>query len=259
MGLLDRIKAAKEAQQTQPTKPDTTGSKVSLNKKQAISLKKEEVHKVSLSKKSSNGATPLVGLQAKVVLVMDYSLSMSYNFKSGLVQDVLETTLPMALEFDDDGQMEVLLFENGFRRLPNVNIDNIDGYIQREVLDKKYRMGGTNYAPVMEEVLKMYNEGKKNGENIPMYVLFMTDGSNSDQAATKKVLKDAAYSPVFWQYVGIGKESFPFLEKLDDLKDRYVDNADFFAVRDPHTITYDQLLNEFPEWLEYPRVKDMLR
>lgn len=39
---------------------------------------------------------------------------------------------------------------------------------------------------------------------------------------------------------------------------RYVDNADFFKVKTMNDITYENLLNEFPKWLENPKVKDML-
>ena len=49
------------------------------------------------------------------------------------------------------------------------------------------------------------------------------------------------------QFVGIGKEDFPFLHKLDELPGRVIDNAGFMAVNDIAAIKdaelYDRLLN----------------
>ena len=39
---------------------------------------------------------------------------------------------------------------------------------------------------------------------------------------------------------------------------RYVDNADFFTVKNVNDITYKDLLDEFPNWLENEKVKAML-
>lgn len=69
-------------------------------------------------------------------------------------------------------------------------------------------------------------------------------------------------TPIFIQFVGIGNERFRFLEKLDDLDGRYVDNANFFSISDINKIQdhelYSLLLKEYPQWLQYPEVKDMI-
>ncbi len=89
-------------------------------------------------------------------------------------------------------------------------------------------------------------------------VMFITDGDNADKAEAINITKDASKFPIFWQFIGIGRARFSFLEKLDDLTGRYVDNADFFEVNNALDITYKQLLNEFPDWLQNERVKAML-
>lgn len=67
---------------------------------------------------------------------------------------------------------------------------------------------------------------------------------------------------MFVQFVGLGKEDFPFLHKLDALPGRVIDNAGFMAVSDIDTIKdaelYDRLLNEFPQWLEAARGQGLL-
>lgn len=211
-----------------------------------ISLAKEEVHKICLAKKQ------LTNLVARVGLVLDYSGSMSELYDNGTVQSVVEKILPLAMEFDDNNTMEVWIFENGYHRLPDINLSNYKGYVNREIV-RKYRMGGTNYAPVMNNVVKEYKNGK-----FPAYTLFITDGDNFDKNDTDKVIIEASKHPIFWQFVGVGRASFDYLQQLDDMSGRYVDNADFFRVDKIGDITYEKLLNEFPEWLENNKVKGMM-
>jgi hypothetical protein len=233
MGLFDMFK-----------KENPEEVKVDLEKK--VNLAKEEVHKVVLTKPVLNG------LKAHVCLVLDYSGSMDLLYKNGTVQEVIEKILPLALEFDDDGQMEVWIFEDGFKRLPDIKLGNLHDYVNREIL-KKYHMGGTCYSPVIADVVKAYGDLK-----LPSYCLFLTDGDNFDKAETDDIMRKASYKQVFWQFVGLGRGPFNYLEHLDDMEGRYVDNADFFQVKDIDGITYKDLLNEFPTWLQETKVKAML-
>lgn len=247
MGLLSNLFKGKQTTQQPQEEP-----KVGIAQPQAkptidLTKKKEEVHSICLTKQ------PLNGLKAQVGLVLDFSGSMDDLYYDGTVQEVIENALPLAMEFDDNGTMEVWIFENGFTRLPDINLNNCAGYVKREILGK-YEMGGTYYAPVIKDVVNTYKNSK-----LPAYVLFITDGDNSDQAKTTPAIVQAAKQPIFWQFVGVGRARFSYLEKLDDLTDRYVDNADFFEVNEAKDITYRQLLNEFPTWLMNERVKAMLR
>ncbi|HNG96005.1 MAG TPA: VWA domain-containing protein, partial [Acidobacteriota bacterium] len=62
---------------------------------------------------------------------------------------------------------------------------------------------------------------------------------------------------------GTGDSMFEFLENLDNLDRRYIDNADFFCVSDPEKISdddlYKLLMTEYPNWLREARVKGLLR
>ena len=240
MGLLNNIFGKKTTTEFNPIQ-QPPASTIDLTKK------KEEVHTICLSKQ------PLNGLKAQVGLVLDYSGSMDNLYYNGTVQSVIENTLPLAMEFDDNGTMEVWIFENGYHKLPDITLANCGDYVNREILGK-YDMGGTYYAPVMNDVINVYKKSK-----LPSYVLFITDGDNSDQAKTVPVIVEAAKLPIFWQFVGVGHARFSFLEKLDDLTERYVDNADFFEVKNASDITYKQLLDEFPGWLQNEKVKAMLK
>ena len=54
-----------------------------------------------------------------------------------------------------------------------------------------------------------------------------------------------------------------FLQELDDLPGRVVDNADFFNIADPAAPSpeefYDEVLDEFPTWIESASSVDILR
>ena len=89
--------------------------------------------------------------------------------------------------------------------------------------------------------------------NIPTFVVFITDGANSDKADAKKALINASNYNIFWKFVGIGKAKFDFLEKLDNLKGRLIDNANFVNFNNIGVISdnelYAQLLTEYNDWL----------
>ena len=233
----------------------------------AINLTKEEsMKKIDLRKKEvisicEEKGGMLLTQKARVAVVMDYSGSMSTMYRNGTVQSVLERLLPIAMQFDDNGEMEVWLFENGFRRMQPMTLSNFYGYVEREILSKKYHMGGTEYAPVINDVGKKYI--KEDPAALPNYIIFITDGNNSDTAVTKDAIRHWSKYPIFWQFVGIGREKFSFLAKLDDLDGRYVDNADFFSLDDVDKVAdivlYKRLLNEYPGWLSLPAVQNMIR
>lgn len=218
-----------------------------------LNLRKETVNLLCLSKNIAPEQ------KARVSVVMDYSGSMSNLYKNGTVQAVLERLLPIAMQFDDNGEMELWLFDDSFRRLPNITLKNFYGYVDKEIMSKNWHMGCTEYAPIMKDVFKKYMVEEP--DDIPNLVLFITDGNNSDAPETRRTITKLAEYPIFWQFVGIGGNRFTFLEALDELDGRYVDNANFFPLNDFAQIEdndlYGRLLEEYPNWLNYPELKQM--
>lgn len=98
-------------------------------------------------------------------------------------------------------------------------------------------------------------------DNIKDYIT-KADGGVSQNRKIKELIKTAAYAPIFWQFVGINGKNYGALEKLDEMQDRYVDNANFFALDDIDSISdnalYDRLTNEFPLWLKAANDKHIL-
>ena len=237
----------------------TNSSKLTLEKEESLkklTLRKESINKICLKKKE------LTDLTARVAVVMDYSVSMDTLYLNGTVQSVLERLLPLALKFDDNGELETWIFESRFKRLKDININNYYDYIKNEDILRKYDMGGTNYAPVMRDVLNKYTK-EDPSDTVPTLVLFLTDGDNFDKKQTEEVIKKASKYPIFWQFVGLGNSRYSFLESLDEMEGRYIDNANFFAVNNINKISddelYSKLLNEYPSWIKEAREKNILK
>ncbi len=223
---------------------------MSINLEKESFLKKLDLRKDTLDlvlKKTS-----LISAISRVAVVIDKSGSMKRLYKSGYVQEVLERIFPLALKFDDNGELDIWLFNDEFLRLQTVNKGNLYDYVNENIMKgiaAKF-WGQTKYAPVMEDVFNKYI--REEPSKVPSYVIFITDGNNSDKTLTKNILTKASEFNIFWQFVGIGDEEFEFLKRLDDLKGRTVDNANFFSANDLSFIKdadlYQMLLNEYPQW-----------
>jgi hypothetical protein len=227
---------------------------------QSVNLAKAVVEQVSLEKGIGN-------VKAQVVLALDISGSMSGLYHNGYVQQVLERIIPIAMQFDDNQSFELYLFSNGVKKADDVTLNNIIGFVQDRIL-RKYFFGGTEYAPCIDKIVKDYVPTSglfvKKAKNVeaPVYVIFITDGNNEDHFEAEKALINASEHGIFFQFVGMGSARFSFLEKLDDLPGRFIDNANFFAVNDLTKISdqelYSKLLNEFPSWLQLATGKGII-
>lgn len=215
---------------------------------------------VDLSKKAAFQANRhgVEDLRAQVVLVLDISLSMNRLYKDGTVQKVIERILAMALTFDDDGEVDLFLFGTHAYQLPPVNLDGIAGYVERVILKDYKIVEATKYAPPLRLIHEKYRKPQPD----PVFVIFITDGGNSDRRETTEVVQAMSGEPIFIQFVGIGAEKFPFLQRLDELTGRVVDNAGFMQVNDitlmKDSELFDRLLNEFPQWLPAARAAGIL-
>ncbi|EIV92313.1 VWA domain-containing protein [Frankia sp. QA3] len=131
----------------------------------------------------------------------------------------------------------------------------------------------------------------------PVYVMFVTDGHTSDKNGTRDQVAWSSYEPLFWQFMAIGQArrpsgasappsprpktlfgagrgglmarlaaaiqmDFSFLEELDEMGGRYLDNASFFSVADPAELTNEQLyelmMTEYPSWLRQATERNLI-
>ncbi|MGY1829782.1 VWA domain-containing protein [Geodermatophilus sp. SYSU D01180] len=252
---------------------------VSMEKKRLVDLEKKlsssAPQMLSLVKTAgvSLGKRGLGEHTARVALVLDISGSMAELYRTGAVQRLAERVLALGLRFDDDGVVDVFLFGKDVHQPPGLRLEGHQQYIAD--LTRQYRLEyDTRYGAAMAAVRKAYfgdsrDRVEPQPAQVPVYVMFLTDGAPSDKSVATKQLKAASFEPVFWQFMGIGPErQFSYLQRLDDLEGRYTDNADFFAVSEGDLMgrrpisddaLFDRLMTEYPDWLRRARAQGLLR
>jgi len=245
----------------------TVMGKISLSKDK-VNLEKHVVNLskcvVDLSKKSG---VDLGSTKAKVVVVIDYSGSMSKLYTNGTVQRTINRLVPLGLTFDDNGTIEVYLFQNDYRKIGDLNLTNYEDYVRSVIKTSGYTMGGTNYAPVLKAIIEgethlqggFFSRKTVHTQAIvddgdPTFILFITDGANADRRETNEVIKRSSNMNVFIQFIGIGHERFDYLMKLDELKGRERDNTGFSKMEDLDQTNdnelYSKVLEQFTGWLK---------
>lgn len=248
--------------------PAAAPAKVDLRKERLVSLEKTDPKLVSLAKTArvSLEKKSLAGTTAKVVLALDISASMSNRYRSGEVDRLVQRVLGMGLNLDDDGSIEAYAFGTGAYRIGIADANNYKTFVP-EMLRKRSLEGSTHYGATIEMIRRDYGSQSDFGR-IPVFVIFVTDGDTQDRALTEREIRDASAEGIFWQFVGIGgsgpfSSGFNFLEKLDDLGGRKIDNCDFFSVTSADAPTdvelYDMLMSEYPGWLIEAKKAGVLR
>lgn len=236
---------------------------------------------------------------ARVALMIDISGSMYDMFNNGEVNELVKRALPLALQFDDDGQVDVFCFNSKAYTVGEYGIDNYKNCVS-DIKNDIGIGGGTSYASALSVIDEFYK-----GTELPVYLMFVTDGETDDKPKVTKMIKDMSKKPIFIQFIGLGEEYLPetatatlkdsaeekkkggffgriigaitevaaeavktssgfeFLANLDEMEGRAVDNANFFAIKKPTSINddrlYELLLNEYPQWLADARDKGILK
>ena len=119
------------------------------------------------------------------------------------------------------------------------------------MMNARMYMGGTNYAPVLKDIVKYYKDVEPS--EIPAFIIFITDGENWDTEQTNRIVKELSNYNMFVQFIGIGNENFKYLKSLDDMRGRKYDNTGFTAVKDMNQMTdeelYTEILRQYKNWL----------
>lgn len=256
MGFFDKLFGGKKssktsASQTNYTNATSTGTQTTRPMTIDMSKHTENLETVLIDM-SKNGKTNMAEHTARVAIAMDYSGSMSAMFECGDVQEVVTRLLPIALKFDDNGELESWLFSNGFERLEPATINNYQNYVRNVMLKARMEMGGTNYTPVLKDMVRYYKN--KHPSEIPAFIIFITDGDNWDTYETDQIVRELSNYNIFVQFVGIGYDcSFNYLRKLDNLSGRTHDNTGFIAVEDMNEMNdqqlYTEMLRQYNDWL----------
>lgn len=234
-----------------------TSDSIRLEKK-LVELEKKDHQLVNLVKKVqvSLEKKNLLTDRAKVVLCLDISGSMGTLYKSGAIDTLVQRVMAMGYRFDDDGAIDVFLFGEQVHAWGELTVDGYRTFV-RDMRRKHPLEGGTRYGRAMEAIRSWARAN--NPEGLPVYVMFVTDGGTEDKPKTRKELIEASKEPLFWQFMAIGAKGvfaqsrFEFLENLDSMTGRTVDNANAFQVADPSAPTdeemFEMMMGEYPQWL----------
>lgn len=292
-------------------------AKISLEK-----IEREAPELVGLYKK---GALSLDKIQmrdhvARVCLVLDISASMSHLYDSGKVDELVKRVMALGLSFDDDGCIDCLIFgvdsydmgEFSFSRTSDAQDYR---NCVKTIRSKHDLEGGTRYLEALNMLSRKYADS-----DLPVYVIFVTDGETQDAKAVERKMISMSKEPLFIQYVGLSEDILPeldnnidqhqhsnvpqtskakkpgffaklfgladessssstasarpsnrrsnstgfqFLMGLDEMEGRVVDNANFFAIKDPSKVDdetlYRYLVNEYPSWVSEAKKAGILR
>lgn len=202
-------------------------------------------------------------LTAEVVTLLDVSGSTRDLYKHGVVQSAVQRIVPVALNFDDNGDIPVYVFDGEFAQIDEpLTKDNYATFVRNEIVDDPDvpKWGNTTYAPVITQSLVdlgFYSEGvvaKTSGflkklfgggsdaqatpasfkssskTKLPAIIYIITDGENTDKEDTNYVLEGAAQanSEVYFNFIGVGSENFRYLKQIAD---RYP-NVGFAQIHD---------------------------
>ncbi|MGY2007942.1 vWA domain-containing protein [Nocardia gipuzkoensis] len=234
-------------------------AKLSFEKRAKLDLRKRAVAKVLIDKDA-------FGIRARVVLVIDKTGSMKRQYHDQVVHRVVQRMIPVATQLDDDGTLEAYLYALSFAKLPDITVEHGDEWTRTFLhLNGTHagidydRLGGRNdELPIMRDVIDSLRPGGR-----PTLVLFFTDGGFAKKREIAALMREASQLPAFWQFVGLGRANYGLLRTLDELSDRAVDNAGFFALDDIDQVDdgqlYARLLGEFPDWLRAARTAGILR
>lgn len=185
---------------------------------------------------------------------IDYGLDTyrkSENLDINDIDDLIAVFIGIGKMFDvandDDGWTT---YDNGFDA--SYGWESVMMEMFKELMKKAHMyMGGTNYAPVLKEMVTYYKDIEPS--EIPAFIIFITDGENSDTFATNAVIKELSEYNIFVQFIGIGDEDFDYLKSLDGMEGRKHDNTGFTAVKDMNKMTdeqlYTEILRQYKDWL----------
>lgn len=198
-------------------------------------------------------------IPCQVKLAIDRSGSMDNLYRKNVVQDVVERVLAIAMNIDKDKVIDMWAFHNDSFELPAVKEGNIDNYVNREIV-RKISSGGTDYAPVMKEIVDKSSPGKagifggifgkKAASDEPSLAIFITDGENSDRSHAERVIKQSQDKDLYWVLIGIGNGNFSFIQHLGD----EYPNAGYLKIDDIETVSddflYENIISqEFADWV----------
>lgn len=189
----------------------------------------------------------LTGIRCEVLLVLDHSGSMINDYRSGVVQQLVERALAFGLNVDNDGEVQIIPFDSRVHPTVTVGLGSYQGVVDQRVWVPN-AMGSTDMAAALLQVKKIADSSDS-----PVFCVVVTDGEPNSRDATSKVVCELASYPVFVKFLAI--RPVTYLQELDDLDGsrRLLDNVDAKFIPNPMSMSdldfADAMVDEFSEWI----------
>lgn len=191
-------------------------------------------------------------IRAQIAVNLDVSGSTQNMYYAGQFQEAFQQIMPVAILFDDNGEIDTFTFSNDCQHLDVcATEDNFASYIKDEILEDPSvdKWHGTTYAGVIKQNLSyfgFYTEEKssifsifrdkktvlqeKSSSGLPVIVYIFTDGENTDKVATEQLLAECerVKCNIYFHFIGIGQEGFGFIK---DMADQFP-NVGFASIKD---------------------------
>lgn len=216
-----------------------------------VSLKKKaEAVNISLKKRN------IAGIRAQVILLLDHSGSMYYDYQNGKVQELTERFLAFGLNVDVDGTIPVIPFDSRVKPTVDVTLQNYSNVVEKEIY-KPNDMGSTDLASALKEVKKIVESS-----DAPIFCAVVTDGEPNNRSETTQLIQDLSQYPVFIKFLAIQKVNY--LQDLDDMSDseRLLDNVDAKFFQNVSNVSdeefADAMADEWDSWTKAAKAAGIL-
>lgn len=202
--------------------------------------------------------------KAQVGFAVDVSGSIEALYRRGTMQSIINRLQAIAMRFDDNETLDMWCFDTAAHELPPATPDLFDEYVNKHIMTKRGIWGGTKFAPALDLINKHYytsntpkgffgklfGKSKPVAKELPVYLVFLTDGENSDTKETIALVDELEKHSIYIQFVGVGTgTNFSFIRRLAEEKGHvgFVDFSNPSVVTDEQM--FEELLNdEFVNW-----------
>jgi hypothetical protein len=205
----------------------------------------------------------------RVGVALDISGSTKQMYMKGVIQETVDRLLAIAMKFDDNGEIDMWSFTDGYDRLETAGAKDYGNYVSRHILENPQvsKWGATSYAPVISDMVRHYfgssgvlgflgkwlgsGAAPDAGREQAAMVMFITDGANTDHTATEMILRACSDKKVYFQMIGVGPErEFGFIKQMAELLPN-VGFVNFSSLEMADDEIYHSLLSEeFCGWVK---------
>lgn len=211
-----------------------------------------------------------------------------------VMQGLVDRLFALGYKFDDNATLDAWTFSTGVDELEPVVESMFSNYIPKYVVQNNNinKWGGTNYTPALRAIDEHYHTepaittaatavmsaakglfGKMFGGTTsapatfspksakplpdPAFILFVTDGENSDTTATEAQLQEMSNKQIYIMFIGITDSSSPAFAFLKRMESKFP-NVGFYNAGQVQNVSdevlYTELLNpKFVNWYKTQR------